>query len=345
MARHLRVEFPGAIYHVTCRMLGDRRSVLFRDDNDRDRLLERLAGGVEQYGVRLYLYVLMTNHFHLVFETPEANCSRFMHSLLTAYTVYFNLRHDRHGHLLDGRFKSRIVDGDDYLLALTRYVHLNPVSVRSNKNKPIDARIQCLQEYRWSSYPEYIGRRKEQGIVSFGPMLAEMATTERTSLAVRRRRYREFVETGLAEDDAELRQAMGASPRSIGGREFRSWIDQMYCELAEKSESAEDVSFRHVTEPQTADEVLTVLGSAFQVEVDEFRRRQRNSPLRAIAARYLMRYAGLSQRAVAQLLGAGSGSAISKQLRRHTESLEKDRKLKRAMHKADKMLTELRKKR
>jgi REP element-mobilizing transposase RayT len=81
VARHLRVEFPGAIYHVACRMIGDGRldqSRLFVDDKDRQRFVDRLADRVEQYNIRLYLFVCMTNHFHLVFETPEANCSKFM---------------------------------------------------------------------------------------------------------------------------------------------------------------------------------------------------------------------------------------------------------------------------
>ena len=80
MARHLRVEFPGAIYHVTCRMVGDWRTektLLFKDDADHERFLDRLAERVEQFNIRLYLFVCMTNHFHLVFETPEANCSKF----------------------------------------------------------------------------------------------------------------------------------------------------------------------------------------------------------------------------------------------------------------------------
>ena len=116
MARQLRVEYPGAIYHVTCRMVGNRKdeeTFLFKDDADRERFLDRLGERVEQFHIRLYLFVLMTNHFHLVFETPEANCSKFMQSLSTAYTVYYNLRHRRHGHLLDGRFKAKLVEGDD----------------------------------------------------------------------------------------------------------------------------------------------------------------------------------------------------------------------------------------
>ena len=144
MARHLRVEFPRAIYHVTCRMIGDRRlehSRLFVDDADRVRFLDRLAERVEQYRIRLYLYCLMVNHFHVVYETPEGNGSKFMQSLLTAYTVYYNLRHRRHGHLLDGRYKAKLVEGDEYLLALSRYVHLNPVQVGPIKGRPIEERI------------------------------------------------------------------------------------------------------------------------------------------------------------------------------------------------------------
>ena len=160
MARHLRVEFPGAIYHVAVRMLGNwkkEENLLFEDDADRERFLDRLADRVEQYNIRLYLYCLLTNHIHLVFETPEGNCSKFMQSLSTAYTVYFNLRHDRHGHLLDGRYKAKLVDGDQYLLALSRYVHLNPVHVGGMKNKPMEEKIRHLRQYRWSSYPSYIG--------------------------------------------------------------------------------------------------------------------------------------------------------------------------------------------
>ena len=210
MARQLRVGFPGAIYHVTCRMLGDAPSrgyggtgwlpekCLFRDHADRERFMERLSERVAQYHIRLFLFVCMTNHFHLVFETPEANCSKFMQSLSTAYTVYYNLRHGRHGHLLDGRYKAKLVEGDDYLLALSRYVHLNPVCVGSMKNKPIEERIKALRAHPWSSYPSYIGLRKAFDFVEYGPLLAEMSGKRREWP----KRYREFVESGLAESDA-----------------------------------------------------------------------------------------------------------------------------------------------
>ena len=142
MARPLRVQFPGAIYHVNCRMVGDWRaekSLLFRDDADRERFLDQLAERVESFQIRLFLFVLMTNHLHLVFETPQANCARFMHALSTAYAVYYNLRHSRHGHVLDGRYKAKLVEADAYLLALSRYVHLNPVCTKALKQKSIRA--------------------------------------------------------------------------------------------------------------------------------------------------------------------------------------------------------------
>ena len=156
MARSIRMEYAGAIYHVTGRMIGDGqldRSRLFVDDHDRKHFTDCLADRVEQYNIRLYLFACMTNHFHLVFETPEGNCGKFMQALSTAYTVYYNLRHHRHGHLLDGRYKAKLVDGDEYLLALSRYVHLNPVQIVTLKDKPIGERIEALR-----SYPEDRGQ-------------------------------------------------------------------------------------------------------------------------------------------------------------------------------------------
>jgi len=326
MARQLRVEYSGAIYHVTCRMIGDwqvDKARLFKDDADRERFLERLGERVEQFHIRLYLFVLMTNHFHLVFETPEGNCSKFMQTLATAYTVYYNRRHGRHGHLLDGRFKAKLVDGDDYLLALSRYVHLNPVEVGEWKEKPIKERIACLRDYRWSSYPGYIGKCKAMDFVAQGPLLARMQGKERD----RPRRYREFIETGLAESDDDFKVALKQSPRCIGGEAFRVWVDDLYRKRLQARARPEDVSFRHITVPLGVDKVLSVLADVFGIGTDEFNRRRQDSPLRAVAAMFLLRYAGLSQRDVADVLAVGSGAAICNQLSRFPKKLAKDRRL------------------
>jgi REP element-mobilizing transposase RayT len=318
-------------------MLGDwgtDRTLLFQDDADRLRFSDRLADRVEQYHVRLYLFVLMTNHFHLVFETPEANCSKFMHSLSTAYTVYYNLRHSRHGHLLDGRYKAKLVEGDDYLLALSRYVHLNPVQVGALKSRSIQEKIKALRSYQWSSYPSYIGESKAFDFVEYAPVRSEMDGKRRTWP----KRYREFVETGLAENDRDFKAALKASPRSIGSDGFRAWIDELYEKAMTGHGAREDISFRRITEPLDSGVVLSVLADVFKVDAKEFRCRRRDSVLRAVAARCLTRYAGQSQREVAVLLEAGSGSAISKQLARQAEVLSKDREVASLVKKAEGVL-------
>ena len=128
MARALRLLFPGAYYHVTCR--GNERKAVFRDDTDRSVFLEKLKKSIEIYGVRLHAYVMMDNHFHLIVETPGGNLSEFMRHFNIVYTAAFNRRHKRVGHLYQGRYKAILIDQESYLLELTRHVHVNPVRVR-----------------------------------------------------------------------------------------------------------------------------------------------------------------------------------------------------------------------
>src|SRR5690625_4187412 len=227
MARALRVQYPRAIYHVTGRMVGswrDERLRLFRDSKDYQRFLDRLGESAKEHDVRLYLCCLMANHFHLMLETPGGNLSRFMQKLTTSYSIYFNLRHRRHGHLFDGRFKAKVVDGDEYLLKLSRYVHLNPVFVGTWKDRALGERIEHLRSYRWSSYPEYIGARNRWKFLETGPVLGHIGGRGKRRFG----RYREFVETGLAEGDQEMREVMEASPLCIGNSGFQQFIGGLH---------------------------------------------------------------------------------------------------------------------
>jgi REP element-mobilizing transposase RayT len=156
MARPLRVEFAGALYHVTAR--GNERRAIFRDDDDRRRLLATIQEATEEYGLRIHGYCLMPNHYHLLVETPRANLSRAIGWLQTTYTIRFNRRHRRSGHLFQGRFKAHIVDAEDYARQLLCYVHLNPVRPRDKSAIiPADRRA-ALDQWRWSSHPAYLGR-------------------------------------------------------------------------------------------------------------------------------------------------------------------------------------------
>lgn len=326
MARALRVEYPGAIYHVTGRMVGSWRNErlrLFRDAKDFQRFLDRLGAAVEEHNVRLYLFCLMTNHFHLMLETPEGNLSRFMQKLTTAYAVYFNLRHRRHGHLFDGRFKAKVVEGDDYLLKLSRYVHLNPVFVGGWNKLSLGERLSHLRSYRWSSYSNYIGGQDQWKFLEKGPVLAHMGGRVRE----RPGHYREYVETGLAEDDKEMREVMEGSPLCIGGESFQQFIGGLHQKLMAGRQCPEDISFRRRMDALEPERILEVVGEELGEEVGSFRERRRNSPLRAVAAKFLQRYGGQTQRDVARLLGMSSGSAACVQARKFDSWIAEDRKL------------------
>src|SRR3989441_1204821 len=156
VARKLRVQYPGALYHVMNR--GDRREPIFRDDADRQSFLATLGEVCVKTGWQVHAYCLMPNHFHLVVETPQANLVAGMKWFLGTYTSRFNRRHKLFGHVFSGRYKSLIVDGSGsgYLRTVCDYVHLNPA--RAKLLKPEEP----LRSYRWSSWPEYLkvpGRR------------------------------------------------------------------------------------------------------------------------------------------------------------------------------------------
>ena len=150
MARKLRVQYPGAIYHIMNR--GDRREPIFKDDADRQRFLETFGEGCAKTGWQVHAYCLMANHFHLVVETPQANLVAGMKWFLGTYTSRFNRRHKLFGHLFSGRYKALIVDGsgNGYLRTVCDYVHLNPMRAKLLTGE------QPLSDYQWSSYPAYL---------------------------------------------------------------------------------------------------------------------------------------------------------------------------------------------
>lgn len=146
MSRPLRIEFPGAIYHVTSR--GDRREPIFVDDTDRAGLLNVLAQGMQRFDAQVLAYCLMGNHYHFVLHTRQANLSRLMRHLNGVYTQDFNRRHGKVGHLFQGRFKAILVDREAYLLQVCRYVELNPVRA---------GMVAGPGDWPWSSYRAHVG--------------------------------------------------------------------------------------------------------------------------------------------------------------------------------------------
>jgi putative transposase len=243
MARKLRVQYPGAIYHIINR--GDRREPIFKEDSDRERFLTTLGQACAKTSWQVHAFCLMPNHFHLVIETPQANLVAGMKWFLGTYTTRFNRRHKLFGHLFSGRYKSLVVDGsgDGYLKIVCDYVHLNPVRAK------LIAPGEPLEKYRWSSYPLYLqapSRRPEW--LRVDRLLGEWGVSA-DSAAGRRRLAREVEArraTGADEDFKQVRRGW-----CLGGKEFRrELLEQMaeqrgaYHYGEELMEAAEDKAAR-----------------------------------------------------------------------------------------------------
>lgn len=218
MARPPRIEFPGAFYHIIVR--GNQRQDIFLDDQDRSEYLTRIQRYRKERGFILYAYVLMTNHVHLLIETPLTPISRIMQLISLTYTQYFNRKYNKVGHLFQGRYKSLLCDRDEYLLSLVRYIHLNPVRADVVKGPG---------EYGWSSHNDYL--RGKSDIVQ--PDRVLRLFSERVSRA--RKLYEEFVNEAIGTGrDEELYSAVG---QQIVG-------DDTFVETVEKKVDGHGGSYR-----------------------------------------------------------------------------------------------------
>ena len=334
MARKLRIEYAGAIYHLTVRSNGGRK--FFRDDVDRRYFLGRIGAASEVHQVRVYLFCLMSTHAHILAETPRGNLGRFMQSLLTGYGVYYNRRHRTHGHVTQGRYGARLVEGNAYLLKLSRYVHLNPVMIGRMKSNPLAQRREALRQYRWSSYPAYIGLAPRHDFVDYEPVLALMEGCRRKQ--ERARRYRQFVEAGMANDDEEFALALVRSVHCIGSDDFREAIEDRYRTLVASRRANEDVAFRRITRCVPPPRVLDIVATVLNLDRNDLLRRQRDCRWRAVVARMLCRYGGLTQRDAARQLGLRTGVAVSIQLKRLDQLLNSDETLARIVQRIEQRL-------
>ncbi len=184
MSRPLRIEFSGAVYHLTSR--GNARQLIYGDDHDRETFLTSLSHVVDRFGWRCHAYCLMDNHYHFLIETPKPNLSRGMRQLNGICTQSYNRRHRKVGHLFQGRFKSILVEKESHLLELCRYVVLNPVRAK---------RVTHSGKWPWSSYLATVGEAEVPDFLSVDWLLAQFAKKN----PVARKRYRDFVAEGFGQ--------------------------------------------------------------------------------------------------------------------------------------------------
>src|SRR4030067_397582 len=185
MARPLRIEYPGAVYHITSR--GNEKKLIFKDEKDREIFLDTLSQVDKRYNWLCHAYCIMNNHYHLIIETPDGNLSAGMRQLNGVYTQAFNRQHNRVGHLFQGRYKGILIQKDSHLLEVCRYVVLNPVRAKA-VTKP--------EQWRWSSYQATAGIEKPHPCLSTEWILNQFGSTRR----IGEKAYRKFVEDGIKQE-------------------------------------------------------------------------------------------------------------------------------------------------
>ena len=306
MARPLRLEFPGAVYHVTAR--GDRQESIFEDDGDRLIFIDLLAKEVRQQGWLLYAFCLMDNHYHLLLETPEPNLVRGMRRLNGVYTQAFNRRHSRVGHVLQGRYKSILVDKDSYLQELCRYVVLNPVRARS---------VASAGDWPWSSYLATAGKMPCPDWLAVGEVLGWF--TEDPPQA--RRAYVRFVSEGV---NSPAPWPQLKAQIFLGSEAFTSRMEKLLAGHRPKGIPRRQLA---PTRP-TATRILQAVASAHEIARSAALERENEQAFKH-AVYLLRRKANLSLQEVAELANVSIGRVS--QIQHEVESQPADRRLARCI--------------
>ena len=321
MARLWRVRYAGAKYHVTVR--GNGRQDIFVCDGDRERFLAQLVSALEQDQVVLYAYVLMTNHYHLLIETPRGNIQRFMQRLNTAYSLYFRYKHAKPGHCLQGRYGAKLVAGDEYLVRLSRYIHLNPVKTEAMKSRPPAEKAAYLAGYAWSSYAGYVSAKGAVDYVNYRwlPLMG------RATLAGNRRAYARYVAQILGVDDAEFQEEKEASRYAIGDERFRRQVEQDLKDVREHKGVYGDIVWP-IGQNQPVEAIQNGVAAAFGVErKDLLTHGRRAGTAKKVALELCCLYSGQSQREIGRHFGFTGNGAVGKQRQRLRELLTEDHAL------------------
>lgn len=306
MARPLRIEYEGALYHITAR--GNEKRKIYFTPTDNEKFLQYLTEAKKKYGILVHCYVLMTNHYHLIIETPEANLSKAMHYINGSYTSYINIKRKRSGHLFQGRYKAILVAKDNYLMELSRYIHLNPVRA---------GMTQKAEEYIYSSYKAYISRKRES-FLSSDLILGLMLPQKREG----KRAYRSFVEAGIGRelDDPQKKVYGGII---LGGTRFiKETLQIIKTEYLQNEEVTLRRALRSVYD---IEEVIEAVSIYFKIEKKDLMA-NKYSEQKKIAIYLMKERTGANNKQIGELFGKKC-QAIAKAYERIRKEMQGDRKL------------------
>jgi REP element-mobilizing transposase RayT len=307
MARPLRIEYEGAIYHVTAR--GNERGKIFFSKRDHQKFKEYIAEAQTKFGFLLHAYVLMTNHYHLIIETPAGNLGKVMHYLNGSYTTYINIKRKRSGHLFQGRYKAILVDKDSYLLELSRYLHLNPVRAKM---------VEKPEEYLQSSYGSYITVSKEDLVVT-GQIL-DLLTGDK---ATAKERYKAFVESALGEEISSPMEKVYGGMMLGSERFIRDILSRLVNEPLERAEISHRKTLRTGAGVQ---EILSTLCEHYGVTLEEIAGNRRS--LARNAGIYLLKkHSRATNAEIGEMFGNISYSAVAKISQAFSKLMAEDREL------------------
>ena len=308
MSRPLRIQFPGAAYHVICR--GDDRKPVFHDESDRYRFLEILTQSLKTYSVALYCYVLMDNHFHFFVETPLGNLSEFMRHFNITYTSHYNRRHKRTGHLFQGRYKSILVEKDAYAVMLSRYIHLNPIHTKEYRSKSLQEQRLHLRSYPWSTLPGYIDKKKRVSMVVYHMVLGAYGGDMEKGRNAYWRAILGDVSQGLEIEEKIVGQSI------LGSEDF---IDKY--KGAVHGCTREVPSAHKVKGYKAKERIYQAIEKECGVREEGFV--QTRGPVRQIIMELLYRYGGMKGPEIGALFGVDY-STVSRSRKRLREKMEQD---------------------
>lgn len=332
MSRPLRIERAGGWYHLTAR--GNERRPVFRDNRDRAHFCDLLGEMVTRFRVRLHAFVLMDNHYHLMVELTEPNLSRTGQWLNVSYSVWFNRRYGRSGHLFQGRFKSVVVDPIQWGVELSRYVHLNPVRVsllRLGKEdrqrtrvgvsgapdgRAVKERLARLRRYRWSSYRAYVGLGKRPEWLECDSVL-ELGGGKKEE---RRRNYREYVESAAREGLARSPWEEMQDQVVLGGERF---LQKLRAHVTGNAREQRGVKRLAQARPKL-EEIITNLERVKGQRWTEFRDRHGDDG-RDLVLYVGRRACGLKLQELAAAAGMNDYSAVSIAIRRFEKQLRRSK--------------------
>ncbi|MCK9554341.1 transposase [bacterium] len=259
MARPCRLQAENCFYHITSR--GNDRKNVFLSDYDFEKFLEYLLQAKDKYKFNLYAYCLMSNHYHLFIEILQPNLSKIMQYLNTAYTVYYNKKHNKTGHLFQGRYKSLLVDEDNYFMELTRYIHLNPVRAKM---------VDLPQKYRWSSFKGFI-KPKTDKYIDYPEL--------NSYLGMKPTDYKDFVLSEIGKNNALLDKVYASF--FLGTKDF---IKDKLNEFRPEIESGDFAHKKKLQSTVSIDDIVNTVAKVFnETEETVFAKKNSQSNTRKIA--------------------------------------------------------------